>query len=140
MFGINPTAEHVAYHDKAEGQQRFAFFNNDKLVAAVFLSRQPVAVSRSMAVSFLSSLFENRQSRFSVIATRAAANRPDPGALICACFSVGANQIAAAIQKGCATVTAIGEATSAGTNCGSCKSEIHQLILRSLHGEQLAAE
>ena len=36
--------------------------------------------------------------------------------------------IRAAIAKGCATVEAVGQATKAGTNCGSCKPEIGALL------------
>jgi assimilatory nitrate reductase catalytic subunit len=73
-------------------------------------------------------LFTNRQARFGVIATRSGADRPDPGAQVCACFSVGANQISAAIAGGCTTVDAVGNTTSAGTNCGSCKAEIRAML------------
>jgi assimilatory nitrate reductase catalytic subunit len=128
MLCVDETAELIAYHDRALGQQRFAFFKGDKLIAAVFLSRSPVSVSRASTVADLARNFANRQQRFSVIATRPGADIPDPGAQICACFSVGANQIAAAIQAGCATIQAIGKATSAGTNCGSCKAEIRSIL------------
>jgi len=53
---------------------------------------------------------------------------PDKGAIVCSCFSVGANEIGAAAQGGCLSVEAIGKALSAGTNCGSCRAEIGQII------------
>ena len=65
----------------------------------------------------------------SLLAGRAGAERPDPGALVCACFNVGVNQIRAAIVGGeAASVDAIGAALKAGTNCGSCRGEIGRLI------------
>ncbi|MGL4406161.1 MAG: molybdopterin dinucleotide binding domain-containing protein, partial [Notoacmeibacter sp.] len=128
MLGVNESAELIAYHDNALGHQRFAFFEGDQLLAAAFLSPEPVTVSRSATVAELARQFSNRRQRFSVIASRPRSDMPDPGPQICACFSIGANHIAAAIEGGCSSVEAIGKATSAGTNCGSCKSEIRSLL------------
>ena len=52
----------------------------------------------------------------------------DKGAIVCSCFSVGGNEIASAIEGGCMTVAAVGETLNAGTNCGSCRAEIQQII------------
>jgi assimilatory nitrate reductase catalytic subunit len=41
---------------------------------------------------------------------------------------VGAKTIAAAIDGGACTVDAVGAATGAGTNCGSCRPEIARLL------------
>jgi assimilatory nitrate reductase catalytic subunit len=56
------------------------------------------------------------------------ADRPDAGALVCSCFQIGCNQIAEATRCGATSVGAIGETLKAGTNCGSCRSEIQTLL------------
>ena len=54
-------------------------------------------------------------------------------------MNVGKNQILDAIPaNGVATVEMIAECTGAGTNCGSCRAEIAQLILPE--NQQIAAE
>ena len=53
---------------------------------------------------------------------------PDPGAIVCSCFQIGVNQITEAAQAGAASVDAIGNMLKAGTNCGSCRSEIASLL------------
>ncbi len=53
----------------------------------------------------------------------------DKGRIICACRSVGEKTILAAITDGAASIEAIGEATTAGTACGSCKGELKQCLL-----------
>ncbi|MBL4740897.1 MAG: (2Fe-2S)-binding protein, partial [Sneathiella sp.] len=63
----------------------------------------------------------------------------EKGPIICSCFDVGAFQIGGAADKGCRTVEAIGNELSAGTNCGSCRSEI-QVILNQRCPEIQAAE
>jgi assimilatory nitrate reductase catalytic subunit len=50
------------------------------------------------------------------------------GPIVCACFGVGAAQIAGAIKDGCRTPSEIGATLKAGTNCGSCKPEIARMI------------
>ena len=48
--------------------------------------------------------------------------------LVCACFAVRRAAIEAAIGEGATSVEAVGHATRAGTNCGSCHAEICQLV------------
>ena len=54
---------------------------------------------------------------------------PDPGPTVCACFSVGLNAVKEAIAAGAGDVDAVGRATRAGTNCGSCRSEIRRVLV-----------
>ena len=55
-------------------------------------------------------------------------DKPDPGATVCSCLSVGVNQIVAAVRDGCHSVETVGVQTTAGTNCGSCRAEIKGII------------
>ena len=105
-----------------------AAFDGDRLIGALFLAVDPVAVSRNWAVDQLSVDFAERRARMAVIAGRPGRGRVDKGATVCSCFIVGVNQIAAAVAGGCITVDAIGRALQAGTNCGSCRSEIQEII------------
>ncbi|QHJ10019.1 Nitrate reductase [Paraglaciecola mesophila] len=50
------------------------------------------------------------------------------GRLICSCFKVGINPITQEIKNGCNSVDGLGDKLKCGTNCGSCKSELQQLI------------
>ncbi|HXV31542.1 MAG TPA: molybdopterin-dependent oxidoreductase, partial [Sinorhizobium sp.] len=127
-FSIPADIEPIGYTDRTSGELRLAFFDGDRLLAALFLSPGPVAVARSWAVSQLSASHANLSKRFAVAAGRPGADKPDPGAIVCSCFSVGVNQITAAIRDGCHSVEAVGERLSAGTNCGSCRAEIRGII------------
>ena len=53
---------------------------------------------------------------------------PAVGRIVCSCFNVGVNQLASAVVAGCSSVEAIGAALRAGTNCGSCRSEIRSIV------------
>ena len=59
----------------------------------------------------------------------------DAGPLVCACLKVGEKAIDQAICGGAASVEAVGRATGAGTNCGSCRPDIARR-LASLAGAE----
>jgi len=130
LFGLDadPSIELLAYHDAASGQHRFAAFRDSRLVGALFIAPQPVAVSRAWAAEQLGLEMATPADRLRLLAGRAGAAQMDRGAIVCACLDIGVNQIARAVAEGCHTVEAVGAAVQAGTNCGSCRSEIRRII------------
>jgi len=52
----------------------------------------------------------------------------DRGGEMCACFGVSCAAVEAVIADGAQTLDAVGAATRAGTNCGSCRPEIRTLL------------
>ena len=69
--------------------------------------------------------------RRALLAGRPAEGKaPEPA--ICVCMGVGAAAIRAAVQAGCRSVAAVGVATLAGTNCGSCRPEIAAILNEAL--------
>ncbi len=116
-----PNAEITAVEDPARGVARLAFRENGQLVAALFVSPEPVAVMRD----YLATLPQVPD----LLSGRAPADMPDPGPVLCSCFDVGVNTILTAIEsQGLLSVEAIGEALQAGTNCGSCRPELATLL------------
>jgi len=127
-FGIPDPIEPLGYVDAKSGDLRLAFFDGDRLLAAVFLARRPVAVARNWAIEQLSVQHTELAKRFAVVAGRPGAGGMDPGATVCSCFGVGVNQIIAAVRGGCHSLEAVGRKLNAGTNCGSCRAEIRGII------------
>ncbi|MCQ1853688.1 nitrate reductase [Neorhizobium galegae] len=127
-FGIPAEIEPLGYADHQSGDLRLAFFDGGKLLAALFLANQPVAVARNWAIGQLAAEHADLRKRFAIVAGRPGADQPDPGATVCSCFSVGVNRIIGAVRTGCHSVEAVGKATNAGTNCGSCRAEIRGII------------
>jgi bacterioferritin-associated ferredoxin/MFS family permease len=128
LFGDASSQETIAFHDIEAGRYRFACFAGDRLAGALFLASEPVAVSRDWAAEQLASAHSAVRARFAVIAGRPGKGAPERWQTVCSCFGIGANEIAAAVDRGCTTVAAIGKALQAGTNCGSCRAEISHLI------------
>ncbi len=114
------------YSDPGTNQHRCAAFSEDRLVGALFTSAEPVAVSRSWAAEQLQMA---HQDPIRILAARGGAAARDRGSIVCACFDVGRNDIVEAIEKAhCSSVAMVGDKTKAGTNCGSCRSEVARLI------------
>ena len=61
----------------------------------------------------------------------------DRGGEMCACFGVSCNAVETAIARGATSLDAVGAATRAGTNCGSCRPEI-RLLLRTARPKKAA--
>ncbi|PSS65853.1 nitrate reductase [Ensifer sp. NM-2] len=128
IFDIPADIEPIGYADGPSGHRRLAFFDGAKLLLALYLAPEPVAVARSWAVEQLGASHADLRLRFALVAGRPGADKPDPGATVCSCFNVGINQIVAAVRGGCRSVEAIGQTLNAGTNCGSCRAEIRGIV------------
>jgi assimilatory nitrate reductase catalytic subunit len=128
LLDLTPDTELLSYEDARGGVYRCAAFNADRLIGAAYVAPTPVAVPRTWLTEQLGVAFGTARDRLAVLGGRPASGETDKGPIVCACFDVGRNQIAGSIAKGCSTVAAVGAATAAGTNCGSCRSEIARLI------------
>lgn len=121
-------ADLISYNDPRSGQRRFAMYESDRLVAAMYFANEPVAVSRDWVVEQLGAPCVPQRKRSPIIAGRPGGDAPERGRIVCACFGVGATEIEAEAGRGCTTVAAIGDALGAGTNCGSCRPEIRRIL------------
>ena len=119
----------VSYRDNASGQYRVAAFDGDRLTGALFVARSALTIGRPWVAGQLTASFATSAQKQRLLAGRSATATADHGTIVCACFDIGANQIAAAATHGgCTTVDAIGACLKAGTNCGSCRSEIKRVL------------
>ncbi len=110
--------------DPATGSIRIAIAQNGLIAALFFASPNPVVLSRTAMIS----LIGTDTPPLVALAGRSAADQPDAGATVCACFNVGRNTLLAAAANGARSLAALGDATCAGTNCGSCKPELTALL------------
>ena len=113
--------------DPAQHLFRAAYIVDGRLEACLFIGPDHVLPARDWLVSRFALERLPPVERRSLLAARPA-DGPLPETPVCVCHNVGANQIIAAIAAGHTDVTAIGLATKAGTNCGSCRPEIRALL------------
>ncbi|MEM6636022.1 MAG: nitrate reductase [Pseudomonadota bacterium] len=121
--------------DSARGTARVAIAHKERLLGLFFAATEPVAVARAHVIA----LIGTETPADVALAGVPGMDRPDPGAIVCACKSVGINTIKAAIRDGAASVDALGGCTGAGTGCGACRPELEALIARTMP-PALAAE
>jgi len=48
--------------------------------------------------------------------------------IVCSCFAVSASEIEELVEEGADTVGAVSAACGAGTDCGSCRSQLAEII------------
>ena len=113
--------------DRAKGVVRLAYYDGDRLIAALFAGPEPVALSRDHLVAQIAAV-----RPLAVLAGVPGADQPDPGPTICACLNVGRNTILGAIEAGACSVAQIGAVLGAGTSCGSCRPELSALLAQTL--------
>ena len=118
--------------DPKAGMARVVLEEDGVLIGALFVSREPVAVMRDYLTTLPGTVGTD------ALTGRPAVGVPNSGPILCSCFGIGINKIVEAIEtNGLMSVQQVGEAISAGTNCGSCRPEIADL-LRAVHTREAA--
>lgn len=56
---------------------------------------------------------------------------PVKGKLVCSCSQVGTGNLEEAISNGCSDFTELCKQTGAGLGCGSCKTEVKEILTTS---------
>jgi len=121
-----PGGERVEIADAARGGLRVAVLEGGRLGAALYVTRIGRLPDRDWLIGQLSG---DAVSSVELLAGRPTVPLPDRGQIVCACFDVGMKTIVEAIaSQGLISVEAVGQALSAGTNCGSCRPAIQRLI------------
>jgi assimilatory nitrate reductase catalytic subunit len=113
--------------DPTTGSHRIAITRNGQITALFFAAPNPVVVSRTAIIDMIGT----DTPSLAALAGRSPSDRADAGATVCACFNVGQNTLLAAVANGSHSVAALGQATCAGTNCGSCKPELTALLAQA---------
>ncbi|WP_426386562.1 molybdopterin-dependent oxidoreductase [Sphingobium sp. R-21] len=132
-----PKGDRVEAMDASRGTRRIATIGEGRLNGVLFVTRTGLLPSRDWLIGQL--LVEGVGG--SVLAARGPGSQPDKGATICVCFDIGLNQIVAAIrEQQLVDVPAIGKALGAGTNCGSCRPALANILAQSMQETLHAAE
>ena len=114
--------------DESAGVRQSASLAGDRLEALLWTGAAIDRPTLDWAIELLGrETIEPAMRRF-VLASRAPGEAAAAGPLVCSCFGVRSQTIATAIDAGDDTLEAVGRSTRAGTNCGSCRAEIGQLL------------
>jgi assimilatory nitrate reductase catalytic subunit len=124
LAALLPDGDYLEAADPSRGMRRIALRGEDGLLAALFLTRNGTLPPREWIAAQLGSDGDAREW----LAARPSTPAPDRGAMVCVCHGVCEKDITAAIGSGANSVSAIGTATKAGTNCGSCRPALARLL------------
>jgi assimilatory nitrate reductase catalytic subunit len=121
--------EWLEYADASQGRYRCARLADGRLLACLFVGRGHELPPRDWLSGLFAEARLDPKARMGLLAGRPASAADDQGRLVCACFSVGYNSLARAINvDGCATTEQLGVKLKAGTNCGSCIPELKAML------------
>ena len=79
---------------------------------------------------FHCSLLEPDASTECPIFVDVSAAKPVIGKLVCSCSQVGSGNIEEAIKSGTTNFTELCKSTGAGLGCGSCKTEVKEILAK----------
>ena len=132
-----PKGERVEAIDQTRGTRRVAIIREGKLAGVLIVTRSGLLPTRDWLIGQLAA----EGVGASVLAARGPGSQPDRGAVVCVCFDIGLNQIVAAIRdQQLVDVSAIGTAIGAGTNCGSCRPALANILVQTSQETLHAAE
>jgi assimilatory nitrate reductase catalytic subunit len=130
-----PPGPRAEAFDAARGTRRIVVKQADgTLAAALYLTRSGRLPSRDWITTQLVGIAAGgaEGDDFALLAGRPAIAGPDRGPIVCVCFDVGENTLLSAIAgQRLGSVEAVGAATHAGTNCGSCRPAIARLLAKA---------
>jgi assimilatory nitrate reductase catalytic subunit len=140
LLGVSANAELMAYTDPGRGDYRFASIVDGRLDACLILARPtaaPPAID-ALVTALGTEISANMRRGLLAGGVNGHATAEDARA-ICVCFAVGRRALRHAIvERRLTSLSEIGAALGAGTNCGSCLPEL-QHILRSVQSEHAPA-
>ncbi len=131
-----PAGQRLEAADHVRGMRRVVVRGADgSLDAALFATRSGTLPPRDWVAGQLGRPADSRE----LLAGRPAGPQPDRGPILCVCHGVGTNEVRAAAGAEGASIEAIGTATRAGTNCGSCRPLIARLLAEATEPMKEAA-
>ncbi len=133
LSSASDAAQWAEMMDSAGGRYRGVSVAGGRLQSCLFIGPDHRLPKRDWLVQLFAKPELTRQERLRLLAGAPGNAQEDAGKTVCACFGVGVNTLIHGIrERGLHTPEAIGAVLKAGTNCGSCLSEIKHLIQQNL--------
>ena len=119
--------EEIIFTDIKKRYYKKCIVKDDLLIGAVLMGdKNEFAEFKTM----IESKIEMAEKRDTLL--RGTSNtEPVIGKLVCSCSQVGAGNIEEAVKKGCSDFTELCNKTGAGLGCGSCKTEVREILMNS---------
>ena len=117
------------YQDASQGVYRAALFVDAVLTTVIFIAANHHLPERHWLIGLFAKNSLELSERMALLTGRVPVGTEDTGKTVCACFNIGEKILLKAIKdKQLKTPQEVGHCLKAGTNCGSCISEIKALL------------
>jgi ferredoxin-nitrate reductase len=124
----DPDYEEVIFIDKSKRYYKKCIIHNDKLVGAILIGDKSEFVEFKDLIENKIELSEKRKE----LLRSGKKGEAVIGKLVCSCNNVGEGNIVAQIRKGCDDFKDLCKLTGAGMGCGSCKTEVKDILEKQL--------
>jgi assimilatory nitrate reductase catalytic subunit len=129
------SGESIVFEDEARGGRRDALLINGRLEHVLCVTVGGKLPPRDWLVELFAARRISPEDRASLLIGRAPGRPIEVGPVVCACRNIRSTRILAAIVAGAKIIEEVGEATTAGTVCGSCRPEIARLLTANTRRE-----
>ena len=119
--------EEIVFADLKKRYYKKCIVKDDLLVGAILMGdKNEFAEFKTM----IESKIELSDKRNQLLRGSSAAAKPVVGKLVCSCSQVGSGNIEEAIKTGTTNFTELCKSTGAGLGCGSCKTEVKEILAK----------
>jgi ferredoxin-nitrate reductase len=118
--------EEIILKDIAKGHYKKCIVKDDLLIGAVLIGDKNEFAEFKDLIESKVELSDKRTT----LLRGTSDNKPMIGELVCSCSQVGEGNITESIQNGCTNFTELCKQTGAGLGCGSCKTEVREILNR----------
>ncbi len=126
----DPAYEEVVFIDKSRRYYKKCIIHNDRLVGAILIG------DKSEFLEFrdlIQDKIELSDKRLQLLRSGKKAE-PVIGKLVCSCSGVGEGNLQNKIKEGCTDLLQLCQLTGAGMGCGSCRSEVKNILEKEKSG------
>jgi ferredoxin-nitrate reductase len=121
----DPSYEEIVFIDKAKRYYKKCIVHNDRLIGAILIG------DKSEFLEFRN-LIENKmelsEKRLQLLRSGNNTAEPILGKTVCSCNNVGEGNLINKINEGCKDHLQLCQLTGAGMGCGSCRSEVKNIL------------
>ncbi|MEJ7646197.1 MAG: molybdopterin-dependent oxidoreductase [Chryseolinea sp.] len=120
--------DEILFIDKSKRYYKKCIIKDDRLVGAVLIGDKSEFAEFKTLIENKTELSERRMQ----LLRSGKKAEPVIGKLICSCNQVGEGNFKKLIDAGCTTLNELCQRSGGGLGCGSCKPEIHRLLVENL--------
>ncbi len=124
----DPAYQEIILMDVAKRFYKKCIVYNDWLIGAILMGDKSEFAEFKRLIEERIELSEKRDE----LLRSSKVDEPIIGKLVCSCSQVGEGNLVKAIEGGCHDFAKLCEQTGAGLGCGSCKSEVKQIMENTL--------